>query len=100
MLNKYTELYDQVVNDLVTMHNANMHFKRRPNHVSALKVRYAIIDLEKDIDLLRKSVMQFQRDFRVEMKQKRLEYKASLKEKREAKAKRIKLKEQKNVNTK
>jgi hypothetical protein len=100
MLNKYTELYDKVVNDLVNMHNANMHFQRRPSQTSALKVRHAIAALDADIERLRKSVLQFQREYKAELKQKRLEYKASLKEKREARAKRRELKEKQNVNTK
>ena len=97
MLNKYTELYKQVVNDLITMHNANMHLQNKPNQTSALKVRHAIIALENE---LRKAVMQFQRDHRVYLKGQRLEYKASLKAKKEAKAKRKELKEKQNVNTK
>jgi hypothetical protein len=100
MLNKYTELYDKVVNDLVTMHNANMHFQRRPSQTSALKVRQSIAALDADIERLRKSILQFQREYKAELKLKRLEYKASLKEKREARAKRRELKEKQNVNTK
>lgn len=100
MLNKYTELYKQVVNDLITMHNASMHLQNKPNQTAALKVRHAIIALENDLNQLRKAVMQFQRDHRVYLKGQRLEYKASLKAKKEAKAKRKELKEKQNVNTK
>ena len=100
MLNKYIELYQQVVNDLVTMHNASMHLQRKPNQTSALKVRHAIIALENDLNRLRKVVMQFQRDHKVYLKGQRLEYKASLKAKKEARAKRKELKEKQNVNTK
>jgi hypothetical protein len=82
------------------MHNANMHLQRKPSQTSALKVRHAIIALEGDIKNLRKAVMQFQRDHRVYLKSQRLEYKASLKAKKEASAKRKELKEKQNVNTK
>lgn len=100
MLNKYIELYQQVVDELVIMHNANMHLQRKPNQTSALKVRHSIIALEDDLNKLRKAVMQFQRDHRVYLKNQRLEYKASLKAKKEASAKRKELKEKQNVNTK
>jgi hypothetical protein len=66
-------------------------------YTSALKVRHAIIALENDLNQLRKAVMQFQRDHKVYLKGQRLEYKASLKAKKEAKARRKELKEKQNV---
>ena len=99
MLNKYIELYDKIVHDLVNLHNANMHFRRRVSQTSALEVRMAIKSLNDNAELLRKAVMQVQKEHKALLKTQRLEYKARLKEKREQRAKRreeyFKKKEQK-----
>lgn len=85
MLNKYIELYDQIVEGLVRLHNANMHFRKRINQTSALEVRMAIKDLNDNADLLRKAVMQVQKEHKALLKAQRLAYKAQLAEKRERK---------------
>ena len=99
MLNKYIELYDKIVLDLVNLHNANMNFRKRVSQVSALELRMAIKSLSDNSELLRKTVMQVQKEHKALLKTQRLEYKARLKEKREQRAKRreeyFKKKEQK-----
>ncbi len=86
MLNKYTELYDKIVEDLVKLHNANLHFRNRVSQTSALEVRMAIKDLNDHADALRKAVMQVQKEHKAFLKTQRLEYKARLKEQREKRA--------------
>ncbi len=99
MLNKYIELYDKIVQGLVQLHNANMHFRRRVSQTSALEVRMAIKDLNDNAELLRKAVMQVQKEHKALLKTQRLEYKARLKADRERRAKKreeyFKKKEQK-----
>ncbi len=99
MLNKYIELYDKIVQGLVQLHNANMHFRRRVSQTSALEVRMAIKDLNDNAELLRKAVMQVQKEHKALLKAQRLEYKATLKADRERRARKreelFKKKEQK-----
>jgi hypothetical protein len=86
MLNKYKDLYDKIVQDMVNLHNAHMHFHTKINQTSALEVRMAIKSLNDHADELRKAVMQVQKEHRAFLKTQRLEYKARLREQRENKA--------------
>ena len=81
MLNKYTELYDKIVQDMVDLHNANLHFRNRISQLSALEVRKAVKSLNDNANELRKAVLQVQRDHKAFLKTQRLEYKASMREK-------------------
>ena len=81
MLNKYTELYDKIVQDMIDLHNANLHFRNRISQLSALEVRKAVKSLNDNANELRKAVLQVQRDHKAFLKTQRLEYKARMREK-------------------
>lgn len=84
MLNKYTELYDKIVQDMVDLHNANLHFRSRISQLSSLEVRKAIKSLHAHTQELRKTVVQVQKEHKAFLKTQRLEYKAKMKEKHKA----------------
>jgi len=79
MLNKYNALYDKIVQDLVMLHNANMHFRNKISQTSALEVRMAIKSLQTNTNELRSEVLRVQKEHKKWLKTQRLEYKARLK---------------------
>lgn len=98
MLNNYNKVYDEMMAAFAELHNGHIHFKERVSNTSALEVKKALQKIKATTMSLRNEVVLAQRQYNVELADKRLEYKEQRRSDKEREAQRKKLKRIKDDN--
>jgi hypothetical protein len=96
MLNNYNKIYEEMLAAFAELHNGHIHLKERTSNTSALEVKKALQKIKATTMALRNEVLVVQRQYNVELENKRVEYKEQMRSEKEREAQRKKLKRIKN----
>jgi hypothetical protein len=69
MLNKYNDLYAELLDKFAKLHNANVLFKQRMNYKNAKDLRLTCVDFQEHVDVLKREILSIQRRYREEVLQ-------------------------------